>query len=895
MHRNRSNQKIERITNGKTTKSRSSSLSLTKMAFVITLARMQSGARAFSMLAPMSKHLNNNGKMALTRAVNRSYSASMFSSSNRMVAFRGTDYQFRSSRYFSSSKAASSIEDDLDSALDEILMDVGLDIDDNEEDVLIKAIDEEETDEEEQEEETNEIPIDYQNPEFRSILNPYWIEQGMPPSIIQSLSEKGISQFTPVQAESFVPALKGRDIIGRSRTGTGKTLAFGIPAAIRLDQISQNLNLLDRNGRRLKGRSPSMLVLCPTRELARQVQEEIANVCKPMRLYVDCFHGGTSYDPQARSLANGIDILVGTPGRIMDHLSRNNLSLSKCHTVVLDEADEMLNMGFAEDVEEILEGVGCDNEKKTQCMLFSATNPSWVKQIASKYQDESVLMIDSTTADTGARTAKTVRHVAIQVPPGMDSKKAILEDIIAVELSKDFSLEDSDETDELARHNPIAAAALARQSKSQGAMQQKIFGKTIVFTETKRDADDLVNGSVFKSLTAQALHGDIGQKQRDSIMAAFREGSFNVLVATDVAARGIDINDVDVVVQFGPPRDTDTYVHRSGRTGRAGKKGISVLLFATNQARDIVRIERSLGHGFKFDIIGPPTIEAALNAAAKTSAVASGLIPDETAQYFQSAASDLLQEEGSDPVQIVAKCLAAISRRSTSVKSRSLLTGELGMVTVQMANDSGQAVNYGNVMFTVSKLSRMSQRDGNFKFESDVGKINVDSDAGTAYFDMSESDANNLVEFSKDVDAGGSVFTVLKEMEISRGNDFGREPMRRGGGGGRGGGRYNNSRSGGFQKGYRDYGRNDNRGGGGGRSSYGGGGRERGGGGRSSYGGGGGGRSSYGGGGRERGGRGNFRDNRGGPDRRYSGNSNRGGGSSGDNFGEFLGGGGKEW
>ena len=212
---------------------------------------------------------------------------------------------------------------------------------------------------------------------------------------------------------------------------------------------------------------------------------------------------------QARALRNGIDVLVGTPGRIIDHIDRGNLNLSQCDIVVLDEADEMLNMGFAEDVEVILEDVGSANEDKTQCLLFSATTPSWVKEIGRNYQTSDVLSVDATT-DQNARTATTVRHMAIQLPPGGDSKKAILEDIIAVEISKDvddsaFGLGDSEEeevSDELL-NNPIAAAAAAKKKKSSSAMQQKIFGKTIVFTETKRDADDLVSGAVFKSLTAQ--------------------------------------------------------------------------------------------------------------------------------------------------------------------------------------------------------------------------------------------------------------------------------------------------------------------------------------------------------------------------------------------------------
>jgi ATP-dependent RNA helicase DDX21 len=196
--------------------------------------------------------------------------------------------------------------------------------------------------------------------------------------------------------------------------------------------------------------------------------------------------------------------LVGTPGRVIDHLNRGNLRLNECEIAVLDEADEMLNMGFAEDVETILDGVGKDNEKKTQCLMFSATTPPWVKQIGRKYQDD-VLAIDATGDEGGARVATTVRHMAVQLPPGVGSKRAILEDIIAVEISKDLKDigAESDNEDDGEPVNKIAAAAAAKKKKSSHAMQQKIFGKTIVFTETKREADELVSGGVFKSLTAQ--------------------------------------------------------------------------------------------------------------------------------------------------------------------------------------------------------------------------------------------------------------------------------------------------------------------------------------------------------------------------------------------------------
>ena len=541
---------------------------------------------------------------------------------------------------------------------------------------------------------------------------------------------------------------------------------------IRLVDFLEKSGKQEANGRFQRGRNVSMIVLCPTRELARQVQEELKQIADPLGLFVECFHGGVSYDPQARALRQGLDILVGTPGRVMDHLERGNLDLSECDVVVLDEADEMLNMGFAEDVEVILKDVGSKNTEKTQCLLFSATTPPWVKEIGRQYQSD-VVSIDATGDDGGLRVAKTVKHLAIQLPPGADSKKSMLEDIIAVHIVRD---------------SEVKGSGVA--SKVSHSMQQKIFGKTIVFTETKREADELVSGGVFKSLTAQALHGDVGQKQRDATLNAFREGAFNVLVATDVAARGIDIKDVDLVIQFDPPRDVDTYVHRSGRTGRAGKSGVSILLFNQRQSREIVNIERQLGHGFSFGLIGPPSVEAALNAAARTSALACSSVSDDVSKYFKGVAADLLSD-GRDPEDVVAKCLAAISRRSTEVQSRSLITGEVGFATIEMSNERRGEVTSRDVMYAVGKLSRLSFRDGDLSFESDVGKIQYTPGSPTALFDMGVEDAKKLVEFSKNVDTEGSVFKIIHEMEIERDHNFGKgfDANRRGGGrGGRGGG-----------------------------------------------------------------------------------------------------------
>jgi len=192
-------------------------------------------------------------------------------------------------------------------------------------------------------------PVDFKDPKFLSTSNPRWIQAGLSQQVIDVLSGKGITHFTPVQGEAFGPIMARRDVIGRSRTGTGKTLAFGLPTLTRLIEFCNANGKRDPStGRMRRGRSVSMIVLCPTRELARQVADELKEVAQPLRLFVECFHGGVSYGPQAGALRDGLDVLVGTPGRVIDHMQRGNLNLSECDIAVLDEADEMLNMGFAD-------------------------------------------------------------------------------------------------------------------------------------------------------------------------------------------------------------------------------------------------------------------------------------------------------------------------------------------------------------------------------------------------------------------------------------------------------------------------------------------------------------------------------------------------------------------
>ncbi|XP_043695725.1 DEAD-box ATP-dependent RNA helicase 53, mitochondrial-like [Telopea speciosissima] len=362
---------------------------------------------------------------------------------------------------------------------------------------------------------------------------------GIAPEIVSTLARKGITKLFPIQRAVLEPAMQGRDMIGRARTGTGKTLAFGIPI---MDKIIQF------NAKHGRGRNPLALVLAPTRELARQVEKEFHDSAP--NLDTLCVYGGVSISHQMRTLDYGVDVIVGTPGRIIDLLKRGALILSEVQFVVLDEADQMLAVGFDEDVEIILERL----PQKRQSMMFSATMPSWIRKLTQKYLNDPL----------------TIDLVG-------DSDQKLAEGITLYSIASDMYGKAS-----------IIGPLITEHAKG---------GKCIVFTQTKRDADRLAY-AMGRSFKCEALHGDISQNQRERTLAGFRDGHFNILVATDVAARGLDIPNVDLIIHFELPSTSELFVHRSGRTGRAGKKGTAVLIYTDQQHRAVRMIERDVGCKF---------------------------------------------------------------------------------------------------------------------------------------------------------------------------------------------------------------------------------------------------------------------------------------------------------
>ncbi|KAK4800027.1 hypothetical protein SAY86_025392 [Trapa natans] len=362
---------------------------------------------------------------------------------------------------------------------------------------------------------------------------------GIAAEIVSSLAKKGITKLFPIQKAVLEPAMQGRDMIGRAKTGTGKTLAFGIPI---MDKIIK-FNL--KHGR---GRNPLALVLAPTRELARQVEKEFYESAP--NLDTICVYGGTPITRQMHQLDYGVDVVVGTPGRVIDLLKRGSLNLGEVQFVVLDEADQMLAVGFEEDVETILQRL----PQNRQSMMFSATMPNWIRSLTKKYLKDP-LTIDL-VGDDDQKLAEGISLYSIAAE--MHSKAAIIGPLIT--------------------------------EHAKG-------GKCIVFTQTKRDADRLAY-AMARSYRCEALHGDISQNQRERTLAGFRDGHFNILVATDVAARGLDIPNVDLVIHYELPNSSEIFVHRSGRTGRAGKKGNAILIYTHDQRRAVRVIEQDVGCRF---------------------------------------------------------------------------------------------------------------------------------------------------------------------------------------------------------------------------------------------------------------------------------------------------------
>ena len=341
-------------------------------------------------------------------------------------------------------------------------------------------------------------------------------ELGLSPDLLKAITRVGYEEASPIQSEAIPVLLAGRDVVGQSQTGSGKTAAFALPA---IEKVDASL------------RAPQVLILCPTRELAVQVAEEVAKLAffkKGVRELP--IYGGQSYDRQYKGLQAGSQIIIGTPGRVMDHLSRGSLKLDKLKMVVLDEADRMLDMGFREDIETILKQAPTDR----QTVFFSATLPQPIKMLIKNYSRDPVsVRIEAATMDVPA-----IEQVYYEVD--RRSKREVLGRLI--------DLYD--------------------------------FKYALIFCATKMMCDELTEHLIARGYSADKLHGDMTQQMRERVMQKFRKKGIEFLVATDVAARGLDVDDIEVVFNYDLPHDGEDYVHRIGRTGRAGKVGRAITFVA---------------------------------------------------------------------------------------------------------------------------------------------------------------------------------------------------------------------------------------------------------------------------------------------------------------------------
>lgn len=346
--------------------------------------------------------------------------------------------------------------------------------------------------------------------------------------ITRAIADLGYEQPSPIQAKAIPVVLEGYDVIGQAQTGTGKTAAFSIPLLEKIDPSDKRLQAI---------------VLCPTRELAIQVSEEVRKLAKYLHgVKTLPIYGGQPIDRQIKALKGGVQVIIGTPGRVIDHINRKTLKPSTVKMVVMDEADEMLDMGFREDIETILSST----PQERQTSLFSATMPKAILELTQKYQKEPVHI-------KVVRKELTVNNIKqFYIETRKSNKLEVLTRLIDV-------------------YNPKL---------------------TVVFTNTKKGADELVSDLQARGYGADSLHGDLKQVQRDIVMDKFRHGTIDILVATDVAARGIDVDDVECVINYELPQDEEYYVHRIGRTGRAGRDGIAFSFVFGREMRKLKDVER---------------------------------------------------------------------------------------------------------------------------------------------------------------------------------------------------------------------------------------------------------------------------------------------------------------
>lgn len=562
-------------------------------------------------------------------------------------------------------------------------------------------------------------------------------ELGLRSQVVKAVTDMGFEQPTPIQEQAIPHLLKSKsDFVGLAQTGTGKTAAFGLPL---VNRITERKNV------------PIGLIICPTRELCLQIAKDIANYSKHDKIKVEAVYGGADIQKQIRNLKSGVSIVVATPGRLVDLIKRKAIELSEIEVVVLDEADEMLNMGFKEDIDLILEKT--PDEKST--WLFSATMPKEVAKISKNY------MTDPLEVSIGNKNEgnKNIDHIYFSVKE--KDRYAALKRLI------DF--------------NP------------------KIFG--LVFCRTRVETQQIAEKLGKDGYNAEALHGDLSQAQRDRVMERFRARGIQLLVATDVAARGIDVDDITHVVNYKLPDEVENYTHRSGRTARAGNTGESLVLINTREKYKINQIEKIIGQKFAFGEIPTPEAICAVQLESMIQKVKETKVNEaEIAPFIPHILEDL---EDLSKEEVIKKFVSAEFNRFLEYYKKA---GDLNAKPSDSARDEGrrssrrEGTDKDKQRFFVSLGDKDGMNPGALLrlicdatgLKSDaIGRIDILP--AFSFFDADKDKAQLIVRETKGLDYDGKRFSIeLTEDKKPRGRND-----RRRGGGNRGRNDRRQSRSGG--------------------------------------------------------------------------------------------------
>lgn len=577
---------------------------------------------------------------------------------------------------------------------------------------------------------------------------------GLRSQVVKAVTDMGFEQPTPIQTEAIPHLLKAKsDFVGLAQTGTGKTAAFGLPL---VNRITENK------------KSPVGLIICPTRELCLQIAKDIENYAKYDPIKVEAVYGGSDIVRQIKKLRDGVAIVVATPGRLVDLIKRKAIRLEEVEVVVLDEADEMLNMGFKEDLDLILDQTPV--EKST--WLFSATMPNEVAKIAKMY------MTDPLEVSIGNKNEgnKNIDHIY-------------------------FSVKERDRYEALKRlidFNP------------------KIFG--LVFCRTRIETQQVAEKLGKDGYNAEALHGDLSQAQRDRVMARFRSRSIQLLVATDVAARGIDVDDISHVINYNLPDEVENYTHRSGRTARAGNTGESIVLINTREKYKINQIEKIIGQKFTFGVIPEPEVICALQLESMIDRVKKTTVnEDAIAPFIPHILEDLKDFSKEDVVKMFVSDefnrFLDYYKKAGNLNAKPEAGGERDSGRPSRGRREG--TDEGKQRFFVSLGTKDGLNagallrllcDNTGLNSSAIGRI--DLMPAFSFFDADEDQTEMILRKMEDASYEGKNMSIEKTEQKSGGSRDGRR-----GGGRSGGGR---SGGGGFK------GRSGGRSGGGSRSSFGG-------------------------------------------------------------------------